>query len=883
MRIAIDLEGRHALVCTPVSRRRARLTLVHDRGDRVSPLHRALEQVVKVRAGAGAARRVAPGTSVVEVDHAGQLTIMLGDDEVVVATVRLTDAAEDVAIHYQLSAFECRYLAEYGRLHTVPSGAVPRAEVRTDLHSHFAGCVAASTLVELAAERGVTYPPALLEAAGIRLQGSRPLPVAELSPPIRRALAAKLEVPTQRRITFLDMERIYRLRSPLTKHADMFVPLLRQIAEDYAAMGVEYAELSFGDIPRASRLRAVHEHLPAIEADTGVTLRFLAAMSRHDDVEWDLDYIDRLGQLAGSRYIVGVDFMGHETNSTHAFATQLRAVARWADRVRPGFVVRVHAGENPAHPENVRVALDCVQGCQVALRIGHGLYGVDDAALDRLTAAGAVVEFNLNSNFALNNIQRVGQAPLVRYLRRGVPVVLGSDGYGIYRTTPALEVRAAWLCGVGMRELAQIVEVERAYVARVRAREEDLPGAAFVVPDDSPSVHFSDAVTERKRDERRRRDERLTRRVREVDTQLLSRDGLGPVVAGKRCISFAGAWRHSWQRMEPAEQSHIRLEIERLIDGLDPARHVLISGGTRYGVEGVVAARARQRGIRHVGVLVASTPPESLQAGAMTHAIIVGDSLHDKAAALYTLMRDAGGLCLFIGGGNIVSDEIQCARNLRVRYLLMAEVSGASGLHAREQPVRAFRRADEVLEVLALAQRTQPGPAYRYVGVNPTVDVLASRRNPDSRALELLLVRRDLDSQTESGAWALPGGFVATTASVGTAWRADAETERAAAVRELYEETGLDVRDMAPSLTPIGCYERGGRDPRDSERAWSRTMAFALAVPPDRAALPVAGGDDACDARWFPVSALPLRLAFDHRAIVADWTEWCGRSEIRRA
>src|SRR5262249_31336581 len=94
-----------------------------------------------------------------------------------------------------------------------------------------------------------------------------------------------------------------------------------------------------------------------------------------------------------------------------------------------------------------------------------GLYGVDDATLKLLRASGTIVEFNLNSNLALNNIQSAMDAPIARYLKQGVPVVLGTDGYGIYQTTMEFEARAALLCGVQPGDFEQIRATESRYLA----------------------------------------------------------------------------------------------------------------------------------------------------------------------------------------------------------------------------------------------------------------------------------------------------------------------------------------------------------------------------------------------------------------------------------
>jgi 8-oxo-dGTP diphosphatase len=94
--------------------------------------------------------------------------------------------------------------------------------------------------------------------------------------------------------------------------------------------------------------------------------------------------------------------------------------------------------------------------------------------------------------------------------------------------------------------------------------------------------------------------------------------------------------------------------------------------------------------------------------------------------------------------------------------------------------------------------------------------------------------------------WALPGGFV----EVG-------ETVEAACVREAAEETSLDVE----VVRLVGVYSDPGRDPRGHTVGVTFLCRLAGGV--------LRGADDAAEARWFGLDALP-QLAFDHAAIVAD-------------
>ncbi|HEV7936754.1 MAG TPA: NUDIX hydrolase [Solirubrobacteraceae bacterium] len=124
-----------------------------------------------------------------------------------------------------------------------------------------------------------------------------------------------------------------------------------------------------------------------------------------------------------------------------------------------------------------------------------------------------------------------------------------------------------------------------------------------------------------------------------------------------------------------------------------------------------------------------------------------------------------------------------------------------------------------------------------------TVDVVVLAGAAMSR--RVLLVRRGNPPFRDS--WALPGGFVE-----------QGEEVARAAPRELAEETGLQLEE----LELLGVYDTPGRDPR----GWTVSVVYLARIQVE---VPVAGADDASDARWFATDSLP-EPAFDHAVILAD-------------
>jgi 8-oxo-dGTP diphosphatase len=131
---------------------------------------------------------------------------------------------------------------------------------------------------------------------------------------------------------------------------------------------------------------------------------------------------------------------------------------------------------------------------------------------------------------------------------------------------------------------------------------------------------------------------------------------------------------------------------------------------------------------------------------------------------------------------------------------------------------------------------------YKYPRPAVTADMIVLTDEPEP---QILLIQRG--DEPFKGCWAFPGGFM----------NMDETTEQCAR-RELKEETGLDIEEVQQ----VGAYSTVDRDPRGR----TITVAYITHVPQ---ILPVTGLDDAAEAKWWPINALPP-LAFDHAQILRD-------------
>ncbi|MBR2670588.1 MAG: adenosine deaminase [Oscillospiraceae bacterium] len=242
------------------------------------------------------------------------------------------------------------------------------------------------------------------------------------------------------------------------RNNSLFQDKLLWIARSYEKQGIEYVEISDTTLVKKTEsvkmLQEVHEVMPYIREETGVTIRFLAAIRRipltivKDNVT-PSDYLQEAIQVlkatATDPYVAGSDMVGEEINDILELKPVIEELVKIAQK-NEAFVIRVHAGESDCLQENVENSIKLVReaagdGPMPIVRIGHGIHTPNlrtpkgKELLNVILQNNVVLEFQITSNVRLNNLTSLKNHPLKQYLAAGVKCVQGTDGCALYGTT----------------------------------------------------------------------------------------------------------------------------------------------------------------------------------------------------------------------------------------------------------------------------------------------------------------------------------------------------------------------------------------------------------------------------------------------------------------
>ena len=466
----------------------------------------------------------------------------------------------------------------------------------------------------------------------------------------------------------------------------LFQDLLLWIARVYRRYGIEYAEISDTALLSGSvfpdRLRQIHEIMPQVTRETGVLLRFLAGIRRVpltivQDSRAPADYLAEnlrcLRAIAGDPYVAGSDILGEEINDIMELREVIRELTAIAARY-PGFVIRIHAGENDSLPDNVANSIRCVRETlspgqkMPRLRIGHGLYTCNlqsargKKLLEEMRENDVTLEFQITSNLRLNNLSFLEKYPLRQYLQAGIRCVQGTDGGALYGTNSIdEELSLEKLLGLGEKELNRMQQGESQLLSE-SLRDFEAKQADFRLRCAGNDIG---QYYERLLEKTEKPEIVLWRAGKYVPAEDVLKDRLAPLPEKMLPVVICGGSFSSTTR-----RTAVRKEDRQLIDGLlekaDPEKVFFVVGHTLLGQEGYLVRQAAGR------FRVFAIVPNMLTgaAAAALRAAGVGILLSIESSALglyksvsYEVFRRGPSVLLAFDGNSAALNLIQQARN----------------------------------------------------------------------------------------------------------------------------------------------------------------------------------------------------------------------------
>lgn len=407
------------------------------------------------------------------------------------------------------------------------------------------------------------------------------------------------------RITLEQM--IQDRKNPDYAQNTIFQDKLLWIARQYERQGIEYVEISDTTLVKKYEslhmLEEVHQVMPKILKETGVLIRFLAAMRRIPltivkDSVTPADYLVKnltvLNAVMEDPYVAGCDFVGEEINDIQELAPAFQEIVKIAGR-DPDFVIRVHAGENDSLRDNVAHSIQCVKdalapGQQMPqMRIGHGLYTCSlrsekgKELLRAIRDNHIVLEFQLSSNVRLNNLNLLDKHPLHQYLRAGIHCVQGTDGGALYGTNSIDEqLSLEKLLNLTHKELRSMKETENAILTESRDafQRKTLAFRAMVGNRD-----FTDFLLEKIEEGEGRIGENMTlpgRKLLDSNTEL--EDQIEELPWDRMPVVVAGGSFNTQKRTTRVTPEGTEL-VEKMVEQLSPREYFFVLGHTLQGYE----------------------------------------------------------------------------------------------------------------------------------------------------------------------------------------------------------------------------------------------------------------------------------------------------------
>lgn len=393
-------------------------------------------------------------------------------------------------------------------------------------------------------------------------------------------------------------------KHPVYQNNSLFQDKLLWIARMYQKLGIKYVEISDTTLVKkdasVKMLEEVHEVMPSIYEETGVLIRFLAAFRRipltivRDNIAAN-NYTENLKVMHAvmiDPYVAGSDIVGEEINDIRELKPLLAELTSLASE-DPGFVIRIHAGENDSLTDNVYNSIACIvsslqKGQTIPhIRIGHGLYTANlhsakgKALIEYLNKYNATLEFQITSNVRLNNLSDLSSHPLKQYLKAGIHCVQGTDGGALYGTDSIDEQLALEkMLNLNDEEIHQMCEAEgRIIDASLRSFHEKQKHLNMLLKKQDyhslmeKRMHSDDHIGDC-----------LISTVELFESKAVLKEMIAEMPSGKKPVIIAGGSFNNDSHTTRTQKEILHI-IDSLLENADPKKNIFVIGDGMKGYE----------------------------------------------------------------------------------------------------------------------------------------------------------------------------------------------------------------------------------------------------------------------------------------------------------
>lgn len=489
-------------------------------------------------------------------------------------------------------------------------------------------------------------------------------------------------------------------KNPSYRKNTIFQDGLLWIARTYADNGIVYAEISDTTLVKKEAapemLAQVHAVIPAVTEETGVTLRFLAALRRtpltivKDRIAPPDYFTENLQTLHGvmtDPYVAGSDFVGEEMNDIRELSPVIREIVRMAAE-DPSFVIRVHAGENDSLPDNVANAIQCVEKSLLPgqkfphMRIGHGLYTANlntekgRRLMHKIRDRQVVLEFQITSNVRLNNLSALEKHPLKQYLAENILCVQGTDGGALYGTDSIDEQLSLqnllFLSVEEMKKMRGAEDVilqaaESDFEEKKRKMELALPGDALYDTEDRIRLYYQKKIAG---EEGNYLD--VLKAGQRVDPAVVLEGAIRPLPQNKVPVIVAGGSFNNDRHLTRVRKETADF-LNRLLKEADPEKIFFVVGSSLSGYEKYLLEQNRKRRKKDrfeifsfVPSAVTAEEAEKLKASHVGIRVsIEPNQMGVYKSVAFEIFRRRNSVILALDGNSAAANLIQDAKNSR--------------------------------------------------------------------------------------------------------------------------------------------------------------------------------------------------------------------------